>query len=99
MNISFLVDGVKYASAVANSTGFMSFNYTGPWSSAHTFEWFNSAGLFQYQDVNQDGLINIDDLNYMSWIINTNGTCALCDVNKDGMVDIYDIMLVSRDVS
>lgn len=97
-NILFLVDGVRYASTMANSTGFMSINYTGSWSSPHTFEWFSSAGSFLYQDVNQDGLVNIDDLNYISLIINTNGTCALCDVNRDGSVDIYDITLVTNDV-
>jgi len=95
-NVSFMVNGVKYATNMANSTGFMSFNYTGHMSTLTTFEF---QGIFVPEDVNQDGEIDLQDLIFMNIKINTNSTCDTCDVNKNGFVDIYDIILVSGKIT
>ena len=59
-NVSFMVDGELYANKTANSTGFVSFNYTGAWS-ARTFEWRGFD-----PDVNKDGSVNVLDLNIVA---------------------------------
>ena len=54
-----------------------------------------SKTSFAIEDVNQDGHINLADLDLIKNSLTTNTPCQRCDVNTDGIVDICDITRVS----
>ncbi len=85
-NITFLVDRFFYAST-ADSTGFVSFNYTGN-SSKHAFEWV----------LQSDGNTTLFDMFLVAEHIGevTSAPYPGYDINEDGIVDILDIVLVSN---
>ena len=94
-NLSFTADGVTYANGTANATGFVSFNYTGAWSK-HTFEW-KSPILLSVNDLNNDGEINILDMNMIAQHFNQPiVSCPVCDVDKDGVISILDLVIVAQ---
>ena len=91
-NVSFMVDGVFYANATANASGFVSFNYTGVCSS-HIFEWVtDDAG----NDVNRDGVVDVFDITLVSKHFGETTAAPYpdYDVNEDGVVNMTDIWQV-----
>jgi len=92
-NVSFMVDGELYANKTANSTGFVSFNYTGAWS-ARTFEWRGFD-----PDVNKDGSVNVLDLNMIGQSFNQSAAaCSNCDVDGNGAINVLDLNIVAQDM-
>lgn len=59
-----------------------------------------SKSIYNYEDVNKDGNIDILDISTIAKDYNTfigdKVYTAMCDLNYDGAVDIYDIILVSK---
>ncbi|MDP2844752.1 MAG: dockerin type I domain-containing protein [Candidatus Methanoperedens sp.] len=93
MDVKFYVDDALYTNKTANATGFISFNYTGAWSS-HTFKWVVN---FPRYDINKDGMVNILDLNYIGQHFNevTVSSYPDYDVDESGKVDGADFLNVS----
>lgn len=91
--ISFVVDGGIYNNRTANDTGFISFNYTGAWSS-HRFEWITGSSDY---DLNKDGAVNVLDLNLIGQNMGkkTFAPYPDYDVDGNGNVDMMDIALVA----
>ena len=86
------MDGTFYANATANASGFVSFNYTGAWSS-HIFEWVTDTMRY---DVNHDGFVDIFDITVVSQHVGETTVAPYpdYDVNENGGVDMVDLMLV-----
>ena len=91
-NVSFFVDGDFYANATANASGFVSFNYSGIWSS-HIFEWVTDTMRY---DVNHDGGVDIFDITIVSQHFGETTVSPYpdYDVDENGGVDWSDMMLV-----
>ncbi|MBE0427926.1 MAG: dockerin type I domain-containing protein [Candidatus Methanoperedens sp.] len=93
-NISFVVAGKEYVNGTANSTGFISFTYTGAWSE-HTFEWQIIPPRY---DVNRDGIVDAVDLNMVgqNFSVVTNAPYPYYDVDENGVVNVLDLNVVGQ---
>ena len=94
-DVNFAVDDVIYTNKTANASGFLSFNYTNFMASGsmHTFKWaLNVPGY----DINQDGIVNILDLNYIGQHYGevTSAPYPAYDVDQNGVVDSDDMLIV-----
>ena len=82
------MDDAIYTNKTANASGFLSFNYTNytDAGSTHNFKWtLNVPGY----DINQDGIVNILDLNYIGQHYGevTSSPYPTYDVDQNGIVD------------
>ena len=89
------MDDVIYTNKTANASGFLSFNYTNFMASGsmHTFKLaLNVPGY----DIDQNGFVNILDLNYIGQHINevTVSPYPAYDVDQNGIVDSEDMLIV-----
>jgi hypothetical protein len=94
-DVNFAVDDVIFTNKTANASGFLSFNYTNYTvaGSTHNFKWvLNVPGY----DIDQNGFVNILDLNYIGQHYGevTSSPYPAYDVDQNGVVDSEDMLIV-----
>jgi len=111
--VTILVDGSTYQTKTADSSGFVSFDYTGSWSTSHTFSWQRgrqaSTGSVAGRVTDTDNH-PINDAKVTagtkSTLTNSDGEYALTDLadgyytltaSKDGYQDLSNDIHVTAD--